>query len=194
MVGIHHFIIKPIGERYENEKTIGEKKLIVNSEVSNHEYVSRRAIVVSCPRVNDTDIKQGDEIIVHHNVFRRWYDVKGLEKNSKAYFKDDLYLVDIGQIFLFKENNSWKSTPGFSFVQPIKSDATIDVGESEDPYKGIITHTDGNTKVGDLVGYTPFSKYEFVIDGKRIYRVYNKFITIKYEYQGDEEEYNPSWT
>jgi hypothetical protein len=24
--------------------------------------------------------------------------------------------------------------------------------------------------------------------------VMNKFITIKYEYQGNEEEYNPSWT
>ena len=37
------------------------------------------------------------------------------------------------------------------------------------------------------------SIYEFIIDGKRLYRVYSKFITIKYEYQGNEEEYNPSW-
>ena len=38
----------------------------------------------------------------------------------------------------------------------------------------------------------PFSTYEFIIDGKRLYRVMTKFITIKYEYQGKEEEYNPS--
>ena len=34
---------------------------------------------------------------------------------------------------------------------------------------------------------------EEVIDGDRLYRVMNKFITIKYEYQGNEEAYNPSW-
>ena len=45
----------------------------------------------------------------------------------------------------------------------------------------------------ELVGFMPFSKFEFVIDGQRLYRVMNKFITIKYEYQGDEEAYNPSW-
>ena len=45
----------------------------------------------------------------------------------------------------------------------------------------------------ELVGFTPFSTYEFVIDGERLYRVLNKFITIKYEYQGNEEKYNPSW-
>ena len=28
---------------------------------------------------------------------------------------------------------------------------------------------------------------------KRLYRVMTQFITIKYEYQGNEEEYNPSW-
>ena len=48
--------------------------------------------------------------------------------------------------------------------------------------------------IGDLVGFMPFSTYEFIIDGERLYRVITKFITIKYEYQGDEEAYNPSWT
>jgi len=58
---------------------------------------------------------------------------------------------------------------------------------------GIVTYTDGVNKIGELVGFTPFSTYEFVVDGQRLYRVLNKFITIKYEYQGDEEAYNPSW-
>ena len=52
-----------------------------------------------------------------------------------------------------------------------------------------------SVRVGEkeLVGFTPNSEYEFVINGERLYRVMNKFITIKYEYQGNEEEYNPSW-
>jgi len=45
----------------------------------------------------------------------------------------------------------------------------------------------------ELVGFTPFSTYEFIVDGQKLYRVLNKFITIKYEYQGNEEAYNPSW-
>ena len=58
---------------------------------------------------------------------------------------------------------------------------------------GIIKYSDGTFKINDLVGFTPISNYEFVIDGELLYRVYTKFITIKYEYQGDEEAYNPSW-
>ena len=45
----------------------------------------------------------------------------------------------------------------------------------------------------DLVGFMPSSEYEFIVDGERMYRVLTKFISIKYEYQGDETEYNPSW-
>ena len=45
----------------------------------------------------------------------------------------------------------------------------------------------------ELVGFKPNSEHEFIIDKERLYRVMNKFITIKYEYKGDEEEYNPSW-
>ena len=44
-----------------------------------------------------------------------------------------------------------------------------------------------------LVGFKPNSEYEFVIEGQRLYRVPTNSITIKYEYQGNEEEYNPSW-
>ena len=45
----------------------------------------------------------------------------------------------------------------------------------------------------DLVGFSPNSEYEFTIDNERLYRVTTNSITIKYEYQGKEEEYNPSW-
>ena len=47
---------------------------------------------------------------------------------------------------------------------------------------------------GDLVGFLPNSEYEFIVDGEKLYRVMTKFISIKYEYQGNEKEYNPSWT
>ena len=63
----------------------------------------------------------------------------------------------------------------------------------EKPLQGIVKYTDGTIEVNSLVGFTPNSEYEFIVDSERLYRVLSKFITIKYEYQGDEEEYNPSW-
>ena len=47
---------------------------------------------------------------------------------------------------------------------------------------------------GDLIGYTPGSEFEFVVDDKKLYCMKSNDIVIKYEYQGDEEEYNPSWS
>ena len=61
------------------------------------------------PKVGKTNIKVGDEVIVHHNVFRRFYNIRGDEKNSSSYFKEDLYFCYHDQIFLYKQNNEWKA-------------------------------------------------------------------------------------
>ena len=63
----------------------------------------------------------------------------------------------------------------------------------ERPLIGIVKYSDGTVKKGDLVGFRPNSEYEFIVDGEKLYRVLSNFITIKYEYQGNEETYNPSW-
>jgi len=186
------FVIEPKGNRYNNTKKVGDKDLIINTEIYNHEFVNREAIVKSIPTAFETEIKSGDTVITHHNVFRRWHDVRGDEKNSRSYFNEDTYLVKEDQIFLYKRNNKWQATDGYCFVQPIKQRDKLKPGEEEECI-GIVKYTDGSYKKGDLVGFTPFSTYEFIIGGKRLYRVMNKFITIKYEYQGNEEEYNPSW-
>ena len=185
------FVIQPKGNRYNNIKKIDDKELILNSEIFNHQYVNRSAIVKSVPTAFSTSIKQGDEVIVHHNVFRRWHDVKGVEKNSRSYFDENTYLVKEDQIFLYN-SDGWKACSGYCFVQPIKQRNSL-AEEKEEQCIGIVKYTDGVNKVGELVGFTPFSTYEFVIDNTRLYRVLNKFITIKYEYQGNEEAYNPSW-
>ena len=85
-----------------------------------------------------------------------------------------------------------KAPKGYCFVQPIKDRVYLGI-DKEESCVGVVKHTDGSYKKGDLIGFTPFSTYEFIIDGKRLYRVMTQFITIKYEYQGNEEEYNPSW-
>jgi len=182
------FIVSPIGRRYNNSKKVGEKELVLNTEIFNHQYVNRLAKVIATPLLFSSPINVGDEVVVHHNVFRRWHDVKGIERNSRSYWKEDKYFVTGDQIFLYNK----KATPGFSFVKPLKSNSNFNL-EYERPLIGVVKYSDGTFKKEELVGFDPVSTYEFVIDGERLYRVLNKFITIKYEYQGNEEEYNPSW-
>ena len=192
MKSVYNFVVTPKGERYNNTKKVGDSELIINTEIFNHQYVNREAIVMSIPIIGDTDIKPGDTVVVHHNVFRRWYDVKGREKNSRAYFNEDTYFINHDQIFLYKRDDKWIAPKGYCFVKPLKAIDQFNI-ESEKPLQGVVKYSDGTVEVNDLVGFTPSSQYEFIVDGKRLYRVLSKFITIKYEYQGNEEEYNPSW-
>ena len=188
----YNYIIKPKGERYNNTVSVDGKSLITNTDIFDHKHVNREAIVLATPKALDANIKKGDTVIVHHNVFRRWNDARGNERNSKSFFKEDQYFISEDQIFAYKSTDAWRPMKGFCFVKPIKS--TDEFSQNvEKPLVGIVKHSDGSYNVGDLVGFTPNSEYEFIIDGERLYRVYSKFITIKYEYQGNEEEYNPSW-
>jgi len=192
MKSVYNFVVTPVKNRYNNTKDIDGKELILNTEIFNHQYISREAIVKSIPTVGETDIKVGDKVIVHHNVFRRWHNVKGIEKNSRSYIDEETYLVQPDQIFLYKDTE-WQAQKGYCFVAPVKSTDRLSV-DKEKPLVGIVKHTDGTVNKGDLIGFRPSSEYEFVIDGQKLYRILSNFITIKYEYQGNEEEYNPSWT
>ena len=192
MKSVYNFVVTPKGERYNNKKKVGDSELILNTEIYNHQFVNRVAKVISTPIIGDTDIQTGDEVIVHHNVFRRWHNVKGKEKNSRSFFDESTYFITQDQIFLYKRTDEWIAPKGYCFVKPLKATDQFNI-ESEKPLQGIVKYSDGTVKEGDLVGFRPSSEYEFVVDGERLYRVLSNFITIKYEYQGDEEEYNPSW-
>ena len=192
MKSVYNFVVTPKGERYNNKKKVGDSELILNTEIYNHQYVNRTAIVKSIPLIGDTDIQPGDEVIVHHNVFRRWHDVKGREKNSRSFFNENTYFITQDQMFLYKRDNKWIAPKGYCFVKPLKAIDQFNV-ESEKPLQGIVKYSDGTVEVNELVGFRPSSEYEFVVDNERLYRVLSNFITIKYEYQGNEEEYNPSW-
>ena len=182
------FIVSPIGERYNNSKKVGDKELILNTEIYNHQFVNRLAKVIATPLLFSSPVSSGDEVIVHHNVFRRWHDVKGKERNSRSYWKENKYLISEDQIFLYNKI----ATPGYSFIKPLVSTDKF-TNNIEEPLIGIVKYSDGTHDKEELVGFTPNSEYEFIINGERLYRVLNKFITIKYGYQGNEEEYNPSW-
>jgi hypothetical protein len=196
MRGVYNFIIKPKFSRHESTKNVGNSELILNTDLQNHEYVSRIGIVVGLPNYNPTDIKEGDEVIVHHNVFRRFYDVRGNEKNSKSYYEKNLFFVTPDQVFGFKRNKTWVSLKDFCFVKPIKNTDDFSL-EKEKPLMGVLKYFNSedktNINIGDLIGFCPGFEYEFIIDNQKLYRVPVNKITIKYEYKGNEKEYNPSW-
>jgi len=193
MHSVYNYVVEPLGERYNNVKQVGGKELILNTEVFNHQHVNREAMVLSVPQAGaPLYIKCGDTVVVHHNVFRRWSDIKGKERNSSSFLEEGKYLVSQDQIFLYKRDGDWICPNGYCFVQPIKDNSQLS-GETERPHVGIVKYSDGTVGVNELVGFRPSSEFEFIIEGQRMYRVLSNFITIKYEYQGDEEEYNPGW-
>ena len=196
MKHLHAYLIEPLEGRYTNNKKIGDSNLILNTKIEDHKFVNRQAKIIETP-INNSFFQKDDIVIVHHNVFRRYFDVRGQEKNSSSYFKDDLYMCYDDQIFLYKRNNRWFTPPGYCFVKPLKQDDSF-LTTKEIDLKGVLKHLgddlkDFNLKHEDIVGFTPNSEYEFIIDNERLYRVPLNSIAIKYERQGTEAEYNPSW-
>jgi len=197
MNSLFDFIVEPYGQRYNNEVKVGDKSLIINTKLESYKSVNNIAKVISVPLAYKTPVKPGDLIIIHHNVFRRWYNVKGKEKNSRAYFKDNLYFVQLDQVYLYKKNNKWKSFGDRCFIIPLRDKVKIH-NNIEQSLIGILKYGNSALKAleiseGDLVGYKPFGEFEFIVDGKRLYCMKSNDIVIKYERQGNEEEYNPSW-
>ena len=197
MNSIFDFIVEPKESISTSIKNIGDKNLILNTEMQNHDYVSRHGVVTGIPLGIKTDLKIGDEIIIHHNVFRRFYDIRGKEKNSRSYIGDNKYLVSPDQIYAYKRENDWVALEGFCFVKPIVNKKQFSL-QKEEPLIGILKYLSekdnkSKLKINDLVGFAPNSEYEFIIDKQKLYRVPINKITIKYEYQRNEKEYNPSW-
>ena len=191
MKSVYGFVIEPKGERYNNSKKVGDKELVLNTEISNHQFINREAIVKAVPILSETDVKVGDTVIVHHNVFRRWYNQYAEEKNSSSFFNEKTYIVYPDQIYAYKRNNYWNPLKGYLFLQPLEE--TNELYNEKEQLRGVVVYSDGTVEKNSLVQFKARSKFEFVIDGQRLYRVRSNSITIKYEYQGNEKTYNPSW-
>ena len=197
MKALYQFIVKPNGQRYNNVKKLGDGSLLLNTSIESFRHINKEAIVIATPAAFKTDIKPGDTILIHHNIFRRWYDMKGKERNGSTYFKDNMYFVNIDQVYGYKKNNDWVMINNRCFVKPIKETSSYST-EKEQKHIGILKYGNYALKAaqispGDLVGFTPKSEWEFIIDDERLYCMKSNDIAIKHEFKGNEEEYNPSW-
>ena len=198
MKSLYDFIVEPIGDKYNNEIKVGGKKLVVNTKIESWTFVNRIAKVIETPIAFKTNIKKGDTIVIHQNVFRTFYDMRGDKKVSRSWFKDNTYFVSLDQIYLYKNNKGWHTFGDRCFVQPIKNKNSLTT-DKEQKLVGILKYGNSTLEAlkineGDKVGYTPNSEWEFLVDKDRLYCMKSNDIVIKYEHEGNEEKYNPSWT
>ena len=193
MKSLYSFIVKPLNNRYDNIRKVGDVDLVINTSIEDHQFISKKAVVVSTPAAYNTKINIGDEVYIHHNIFRRWYDQKGRERNSSTYFKDDLYFVSPEQIYMY----NLKCHLNYCFIKPLKNQGFLN-NRKEQPNVGIVKYANKTLEAlginpGTLITFTPNSEFEFIIDGERLYCMKSNDIALTHEYQGNEEENNPSW-
>ena len=123
--------------------------------------------------------------------------MKGRKKNSRSLFKDNTFFVATDQIYMYGDFGKWKSFGDRCFVMPLKNNNSLTT-EKERKLIGILKYGNKSLEAlkineGDLVGYTPYGEFDFIIDNERLYCMKSNDIVIKHEYQGDEVENNPSW-
>lgn len=171
-----NYVIVEIDELYNNT----DNGIIVNDSIENVQNINRTATVISAPEF--TILKQGDEVLVHHNIFRKKYDVKGKQINSNFWIEDNKYFVPLNEIFMYKRDE-WKAISPYCFVSPVKAeqefvgfDIKKNVYKGNVKQKGIVEFSNpdlesiGVTK-GTEVYFSQDSEYEFNIGGQLCYKM-----------------------
>ena len=71
----YNFIVKPLyKKRYNNTKDIGEVEFITSVSQEDHTSSNRFAEVIETPINYKGPVQVGDMLLVHHNVFKFYYD------------------------------------------------------------------------------------------------------------------------
>lgn len=159
---LYSTIVKPVGGRYNNKKDIGGIDFVLNTKISakDGEFVNRLGKVKAVPR--KSELKVGDHVIVHHNVYRRYWDFTGNLSNSGSMIDEETFQCADDEIYMYKRDGKWKTLKEYCFVKPTEG------------LFGTMKYFDKekfNAKEGDLVAFTPFSEHKFVIEGELLYRM-----------------------
>lgn len=176
-----NYLIVELDEDYLNEELIGDTtSVIVNSTIEDVSFINRVATVISAPK--GVVLKKGDQVIVHHNIFRLKNGMKGQLVRSDFNIGDKLYYVPLNEVFMYtRGEEDWKALEPFCFISPIEvkeeEDAfMVGLKETHEGYEkevGIVAYpspnliAQGATK-GKKVLFRPDSEYKFKI-GSAIY-------------------------
>ena len=181
------FIVRPLdGRRYDNIKDIGGVDFITSSSKEDHTVSNRFAEVISLPINYDGPVRVKDTLLVHHNVFKVYYDMKGVERSGASFFKDDMFFIDDEQYFMYKHEGEWNTHSKYCFVKPmLTKNSLIDKNSKEEPLMGTIRYInqkllDYGLSIGDEISFEPDSEYPFYVDGEKLYRMLTNNITIKW--------------
>mgnify|MGYP003143668769 FL=1 len=179
------FIVKPLnGKRYDNTKKISGIDFITSTSQEDHKFSNRYAKVLATPIVYKGPIQKEDILLVHHNVFKFYYDMQGQEKSGKSFFKDDLFFIDNEQFFMYKHDEKWYANDRYCFVKPVSTEESyIFKPFSEEPLIGIMKYPNNYLKLkgikeGDKISFQPDSEYEFIVDGEKLYRMFDHQISL----------------
>ena len=84
-----YFIVEPVeGKRYNNTKNISGLDFITSTSEEDFTVSNRKGIVKEVPLNYQGPIKIGDILLVHHNVFKYYNDMKGRQKSGKSFLLD----------------------------------------------------------------------------------------------------------
>ena len=186
MTSPNYFIIRPYnGARYDNIRKFGDIDFIISSSIEDHTVTQRLAIVVATPDWYEGPISKDDIVVVHHNTFRLYYNMSGNETSGWCYVKDDIYILDYEQIYLYKKDNQeWMANYPYCFIKPqLNDNSTLVLNHyvRKGLYGNVEFLPEGVTEIsiGDEITFKPGSEYEFKIDGEILYRVKLKNICLK---------------
>ena len=119
-----YFITKSInGKRYNNTKDIGGIEFITSTSEEDHKFSNRYAEVIEVPIDYEGPIRKGDTLLVHHNVFKFYNDMKGVQRSGKSFFKDDLFFVDDEQFFMYKQEEEWYAYDRYTLMNTYMREA-----------------------------------------------------------------------
>jgi hypothetical protein len=181
-----YFIVRPLnGKRYDNTKSIAGIDFIVSTSEEDHKFSNRFAKVVELPLGYKGPIEIGDTLLVHHNAFKFYNDVRGRQKSGKSFFRDDIFFIEPDQFFMYKQNGKWNAYDRYCFIKPIAAtESYIKKPFSEEPLMGVMKYPneyliERGINKGDMICFSPDSEYEFTVDEEKLYRMYDHQITIK---------------
>lgn len=170
-----YFIVSPVNDRrYNNTIDIFGVDFIISTNDEDHAYTNREAVLIAVPSGYTGPAMPGDILLVHHNVFRFQNDMQGYQKSGRSFLKDDQYILEPEQFYMYKHNSRWHPHGDYCFAK------ISDTGRLEAELVYVSdAMVNAGFKQGDTVSFVPGCIYEFNIDGETLYRIMDKHITIK---------------
>lgn len=173
-----YFIVEPVGgRRYDNVKKIGDIDFITSTSQEDHKASNRYAKVIECPSGYDGPISVGDILVVHHNVFKIYYDMQGKERSGFSFLKDNTFFLEENQFYMYHNGSKWNTIGDYCFVSPVENNGDdMFLMHKYEPLIGRIKYNnhkleDIGVHEGDMISFTPHSEYEFNVDGEVVYRM-----------------------